>query len=113
LQCALDAEGGLPTIVKTDWLDDNHTVVSRGKAASPSLKAQLAALGGAQRPTSAIVARSMFTTEKARTKWAAPFPDQPLPSTSPPKNHNHCAEELVSQPRFFRRCFPVRLKFRA
>src|SRR3954463_3315377 len=28
-------------------------------------------------------------------KWAAPIPDQPLPSTSPPKSHNHCAEELV------------------
>ena len=38
----------------------------------------------------------MFTTEKARTKWAAPIPDQPLPSTSPPKSHNHCAEELVA-----------------
>ena len=39
----------------------------------------------------------MFTTEKARTKWAAPIPNQPLPSTSPPRNHNHCAEELVGR----------------
>ena len=31
-----------------------------------------------------------------RTKWAAPIADQPLPSTSPPRVHNHCAEELAN-----------------
>ena len=32
----------------------------------------------------------------ADPKWAAPIPDQQIPSTSPPKSHNHCAEELAN-----------------